>query len=181
MLVGNEGITFKRYETEDLTIAAARLRKQLPKTVLIGTSEPLVGYKQEFVRKFGDFLAEHCIPCSTGRHSSPRRRPVGAEEAGKLAATTNTPVILKETGFPHAGKPEYTPQSQRDFWAAYRKPGALERPGGDGWVFFGTGFEAFDLPWKSEESKLGIEKSWGMMSPKREPYPAFEVWRAERR
>ena len=39
-------------------------------------------------------------------------------------------------------------------------------------------FEAFDLPWKAVESKLVIEKSWGLLSEKREPYPAFAVWRA---
>src|SRR5436190_15539529 len=33
VLVGNEGITFKRYEAEDLTIAAARLRNKLPRNV----------------------------------------------------------------------------------------------------------------------------------------------------
>jgi hypothetical protein len=41
-----------------------------------------------------------------------------------------------------------------------------------------VGFEAFDLPWKSEESKLEIEKSWGLLSPTRQPYPAFDVWKA---
>ena len=29
----------------------------------------------------------------------------------------------------------------------------------------------------SEESKLAIEKSWGLLSPRREAYPAFEAWR----
>ena len=42
-------------------------------------------------------------------------------------------------------------------------------------------FEAFDLPWKSEESKLGIEKYWGLLSPKREPYPVLELWQATRK
>ena len=88
-------------------------------------------------------------------------------------------VILKETGFPHAGKPAYTLQTQAAFWTAYLKPGRLApaTSGGDNWVFYGVGFEAFDLPWKSEESKLEIEKSWGLLSPSREAYPAFDVWR----
>src|SRR5579872_1362910 len=33
ILVGNEGITFKRYEAEDLTIAAARLRRKIPASI----------------------------------------------------------------------------------------------------------------------------------------------------
>ena len=32
--------------------------------------------------------------------------------------------------------------------------------------------------WKGEESKLPIEGSWGLLSAKREPYPALAVWRA---
>jgi hypothetical protein len=38
-------------------------------------------------------------------------------------------------------------------------------------------FEAFDLPWKSEESKLPIESAWGLFSPVRKPWPALDVWR----
>jgi exo-beta-1,3-glucanase (GH17 family) len=90
------------------------------------------------------------------------------------------PVILKETGFPHAGKDLYSAQSQADFWSAYLKPGRLTPAAGNdhNWIFHGVAFEAFDLPWKSEESKLEIEKSWGLMSAGRQPYPAFEVWRS---
>ena len=46
------------------------------------------------------------------------------------------------------------------------------------WAFHGAAFEAFDLPWKAAESKLAVEKSWGVFSAKREPYPALAVWRA---
>jgi exo-beta-1,3-glucanase (GH17 family) len=177
VLVGNEGITFKRYELEDLTIAANRLRKQLPKTVPIGTSEPLVGYKQQVVREFGDFLAPNIHPVFDRPNLGPAEAAAWArQEATKLAGETKLPVILKETGFPHAGKPSFTPESQRDFWAAYRKPSPLIRTDVN-WAFFGVAFEAFDLPWKGEESKLGFEKSWGLLSPKREAYPALEVWK----
>jgi hypothetical protein len=34
-----------------------------------------------------------------------------------------------------------------------------------------------DLPWKSQESKLGIEQSWGLLSKSRQAYPALDVWR----
>ena len=71
----------------------------------------------------------------------------------------------------------YTPQMQRDFWAAYLKPGRLAKPSGASWVFHGVGFEAFDLPWKAAESKLEIEASWGLLDKKRVPHPAFAVWK----
>lgn len=183
VLVGNEGITFKRYEADDLTIAASRLRQKLPKTVPLATSEPLVGYQHEFIRNFGDFLAPNIHPVFDRPQLSPEAGAAWArEEALKLAKQTKKPVLLKETGFPHDGKPAYSPASQQAFWSAYTQPGLIARVENapQAWVFHGVGFEAFDLPWKSEESKLTIEKSWGLLSPKREPYPAFDIWRAFR-
>jgi exo-beta-1,3-glucanase (GH17 family) len=181
VLVGNEGITFKRYEAEDLTIAANRLRRKLPRTVPLGTSEPLVGYKHDFIREFGDFLAPNIHPVFDRPKLGPAEAAVWArEQALALARQTKKPVLLKETGFPHAGKEGYSPATQRDFWAAYLKAGVLSRPTNNAgvWCFFGVGFEAFDLPWKSQASGLAIEKSWGLFSPARKPYPAVAPWRA---
>jgi exo-beta-1,3-glucanase (GH17 family) len=177
VLVGNEGITFKRYEPDDVKFAAARLRSKLPKTVPLGTSEPLAAYGSAFVREFGDFLAPNIHPAFDRPTLAAADAAAWArDEAAKLAAKVKRPVILKETGLPHAGK-AYTPDSQKAFWSAYLKPGVLSRTAGT-WVFHGVAFEAFDLPWKSEESRLEIEKSWGLLSPKREAYPAFAVWQA---
>lgn len=176
VLVGNEGIIFGRYEAEDLAFAAARLRSGLPKSVPISTSEPLVGYKQEVVLAFGDFLCPNIHPVFDRKElAAPEGAAWAREQAALLAEKTGKPVVLKETGFPHAGAAQFTPDSQREFWASYLKPGRLA-PAGKGWAFHGVGFEAFDLPWKSAESKLEIEKSWGLMSADRKPYPAFEVW-----
>ncbi len=177
VLVGNEGITFKRYEADDVRFAAARLRQQLPKSVPIGTSEPLAAYASPFPREFGDFLAPNIHPVFDRPQLGPAEAAAWArDEAAQLAVRAKKPVILKETGFPHDGKPAYTPQSQKAFWAAYLKPGTLQRPADGIWCFHGVAFEAFDLPWKSEESKLTIEKSWGLLSPRREAYPALAVW-----
>lgn len=179
VLLGNEGLTFHRYEPDDLRIGLNRLRFKLPASIPVGTSEPLVGYRQEIVRTFGDFLAPNIHPVFDRKELGPAEAATWArEEAAKLARETKKPVLLKETGFPHAGQPAYTPESQREFWSAYVKPGILVHPpnAADAWVFHGVAFEAFDMPWKSEESKLEIEKSWGLLSPQRKPYPAFEVW-----
>ncbi len=177
VLVGNEGITFKRYEADDLMIAAARLRQKLPKSIPIGTSEPLVGYQHDFIRNFGDFLAPNIHPVfDRSQLTADAAAAWTREEALKLAREAKKPVLLKETGFPHDGQPAYSTASQQAYWSAYTKPGRVAG-NQNAWVFHGVAFEAFDLPWKSEESKLTIEKSWGLMSPKREPYPAFDVWR----
>jgi exo-beta-1,3-glucanase (GH17 family) len=181
VLVGNEGITFKRYEAEDLTIAAGRLRRKLPKGVPLGTGEPLAAYRLAFAREFGDFLAPNIHPVFDRPELGPEAAAGWArEEAEKLARRAKKPVVLKETGFPHDGKKEYTPNSQKAFWAAYVKPGLLVRPRGapQAWVFHGVAFDAFDLPWKTEASGLAIERYWGLFSAKRAPYPALEVWRA---
>ena len=79
---------------------------------------------------------------------------------------------------PHAGKAMYSPEAQARFWSAYLEPGRLARPEGrpQHWAFHGIAFEAFDLPWKSEASGLIIEKSWGLLSADRRPYPAFGSW-----
>lgn len=177
VLVGNEGITFKRYEIEDLAIAAARLRAKLPKSIPLATSEPLVGYKSEYIRGFGDFLAPNIHPVfDQTKLEAVEAAGWAREQAALLSKQTKKPILLKETGFPHAGKAMYSPTSQKAYWTAYTKPGILVGSG-DAWIYHGVAFEAFDLPWKSEESKLEIEKSWGLLSAKREPYPAFTVWR----
>lgn len=180
VLVGNEGITFKRYELEDLKIAASRLRHHLPPKIPISTSEPLVGYGTESVREFGDFLMPNIHPVFDRPQLGPAEAAQWArEQALALIKQTKRPVVLKETGFPHAGKDEYTPKNQEAFWSAYLKPGVLTRTKETphSWAFHGVAFEAFDLPWKAVESKLAIEKSWGLYSERREPYPAVEPWK----
>jgi exo-beta-1,3-glucanase (GH17 family) len=181
VLLGNEGITFKRYEPDDVRIAAARLRTGIPRTTPVSTSEPLAGYGSAFVRDFGDFLAPNIHPVFDRPQLGPDPAAAWArEQAARLARQAKKPVLLKETGFPNGGKGAYTPASQRAFWSAYLKPGLLARPADspEVWAFHGVAFEAFDLPWKAAESKLAVEKSWGLFSAKREPYPALAVWRA---
>jgi exo-beta-1,3-glucanase (GH17 family) len=181
VLIGNEGLTFKRYEIDYLKIAADRMEAKIADTIPIGTSEPLVAYDKPFPREFGQFLAPNIHPV----FDRPQLGPAEAagwvrEQAARLAKQTKKPVLVKETGYPHDGKPTFTPASQKDFWTAYSKPGLLVR-GADApnaWMFYGTAFEAFDLPWKAEESKIPFEKSWGLFSPDRKAFPAFEVWQA---
>jgi exo-beta-1,3-glucanase (GH17 family) len=163
-----------------LKIAADRMEAKIADTIPISTSEPLVGYDAAFPREFGQFLAPNIHPV----FDRPQLGPVEAaawarEQAAKLAKQTKKPVLLKETGYPHAGKAGFTPAAQKEFWAAYVKPGLLSRQADapKAWVFYGTAFEGFDLPWKAEESKIPFEKSWGLMSSDRKPYPALEVWR----
>lgn len=180
VLVGNEGITFKRYEEQDLTIAGQRLRRTLPAGIPIATGEPLVGYQKAFVTNYGDFLAPNIHPVFDRANLGPEDAAAWArQEAVALAKRSGKPVLLKETGFPHAGKDIYRPETQQAFWAAYRKPGTLVRlkEADQAWVYHGVAFDAFDLPWKAQDSKLEIERSWGLFSQDRKAYPALSAWK----
>ncbi len=180
VIIGNEGILFKRYESDDLKFAADRLRGKIPGNIPLTTSEPLVSYESDFILKFGDFLAPNIHPAID--RPQLQAAPAAAwarEEAIRLAAMAGKPVLLKETGFPHGGEVKFTPQSQEKFWSSYLSPGTLVRLKASNkvWVYFGVAFEGFDTPWKVEQYSLSIEKSWGLFSVERKAYPAVEVWR----
>jgi len=184
VLIGNEGLTFNRYEEEDLVIASQRLRSKLPVGIPYSTSEPLVGYQRESIFDFGDFLAPNIHPAFDRPNMNAKEAAEWVHlEAASLARRSERPVLVKETGFPHAGRNKYSPELQAEFWREYTAPGLVVKSGtpAGAWRFHGVAFESFDMPWKSEESKIDIEKSWGMLSAGREAYPAFDVWKALRR
>ncbi|MEZ6067489.1 MAG: hypothetical protein R3B90_17670 [Planctomycetaceae bacterium] len=184
--VGNEGLTFGRYEPDDLQFAFNRIRSQIPADVLTTTSEPLVGYQSEFVRRLGDFLFPNIHPA----WDRPELAPASAvewvrTEAARLARQSMKPVIVKETGLPHAYRhdktPEYTPQLQAEFWRSYRAAGVRQVLDGEPavWASHAVAFEAFDLPWKAEASGFATEQAWGLFSKDRVPYLAAEAWAAD--
>jgi exo-beta-1,3-glucanase (GH17 family) len=181
VVVGNEGVTFKRYEADDVRFGVARLRAGVPKEVPLTTSEPLFQYREAFARDLGDFLAPNIHPVFDRKDLAPADAAGWArDEAAKLAKQAGKPVLVKETGMPHAGVRDgvrYTPEMQAAFWAAYLKDGRVAAAGDGAWASHAVGFEAFDLPWKAAESKLEIEASWGLLDPKRRPHPAFDVWK----
>ncbi|MFG0334190.1 MAG: exo-beta-1,3-glucanase [Maioricimonas sp. JB049] len=178
VIVGNEGITFDRYEREDLAIAGDRLRRQLHQAIPIGTSEPLQRSRDEFVQQFGDFMAPNIHPVFDRPDLSPAAAAAWArEQARALAQQAGKPVILKETGFPHGGKPQYSIESQQAFWQAFVEPGILDRSSNESWVYCGVAFEAFDLPWKQQASGLDVEDSWGLFTNDRTPLPALDAWK----
>jgi exo-beta-1,3-glucanase (GH17 family) len=182
--IGNEGIFFKRYKLGDLQDAAIKFRKLLGDRtrVPITTSEPFKQYDQADVRRFGDFLA----PNVHSVFDHPEWRPVDAaawarKYALDLARSSSKPVLVKETGMPHGGKEQFTPEKQKEFWSAYIKEGRLVQLTRDVWVSYAAAFEAFDLPWKAQQSGLAIEDSWGLLGHDRSYHPAFFVWEGLRK
>jgi exo-beta-1,3-glucanase (GH17 family) len=178
---GNEGITFNRYTLTDVVLAAEHLEKALGSDHRIPfcTSEPFGQYAQPALRTFGDFLAPNIHPV----FDQPGLTPEGAahwtrEQAVRLAQLAQKPLLVKETGFPHAGKAIYTPDSQKRFWRAYNMDTHFirlsEHP--SIWISYAAAFEAFDQPWKAQQSLLPIEQFWGLLDHTRAPSQAFLLW-----
>jgi exo-beta-1,3-glucanase (GH17 family) len=179
VIIGNEGLTMNRYEKEDIVIARARLRDEIPDTVPVTTSEPLAAYSSDFVQDYGDFAAPNI-------HSVFDRKTLHAKEAAdwargmavSLSQHCHKPVILKETGFPHGGAAGYTEATQLEFWTEFTGQPLLVRSdqSKEEWTFLGVAFEAFDSIWKTKASGLEIENAWGILDSKRQPYPALSAW-----
>ena len=179
LIVGNEGIIDNRYTYDDLDAAVRRLKALLPASarVPVATSEPIGDYGFERLRRFGDFLAPNIHPAidQTALDPGAAARWV-SQQAAVLARVAGKPVLIKETGIPGGGGAGFTPERQRDFWQSYLDDGRLAPVNGT-WVSRAAAFEAFDAPWKAEKTAAPFEGRWGLMSPARRPYPAFEVWR----
>lgn len=179
LIVGNEGIIDNRYTYDDLDAAVRRLAALSPASeqVPLATSEPSGDYGFERLRRFGAFLAPNIHPAidQTALDPGAAARWV-IHQAATLARVAGKPVLVKETGMPGGGGDWFTPERQRDFWQAYLDGGRLI-PVSATWVSLAAAFEAFDATWKAEKTETPFEGHWGLLSPDRQPYPAFEVWR----
>jgi exo-beta-1,3-glucanase (GH17 family) len=103
--------------------------------------------------------------------------------AARLAAKTDKPVLIKETGLP-SGPPgtRFTPAAQADFWTALFRQ--LPRRSGLGVVYF----EAFDHDWKEENARHEFgahpeEGYWGLYTADGRPKDAIaqirKLWNAQ--
>jgi exo-beta-1,3-glucanase (GH17 family) len=183
--IGNEGINDNRYQVADLDTAAAALRARLAggPAVPFTTSEPAGDYGWAPLRAFGDFLAPNIHPAIDRRGQPPAAAAAWVHRrATVLAQFSGRPVLIKETGLPHGGGLGFTPDHQAAFWRALIEAGRRHPAGGAAGAFVSTAaaFEAFDAPWKAETLADPMEAAWGLLAVNRQPYPAFEVWRAVR-
>lgn len=182
--VGNEGLTFGRYTLSDLTKAAQTLRQQWTKefSIPICTSEPLYQYANPKVQAFGDFLCPNIHPVFDRPDLAPGEAARWVrKQARLLSLTSQKAVLVKETGFPHGGAPQFTQTTQTQFWEVYlSQPQFLAIEGTmptQRWVSFAAAFEAFDQLWKAEQSGHSMEGAWGFMDNARRPYSAAKIWR----
>lgn len=182
LCLGNEGLYWNRYTTNDLIKAQKRIRIALGQgyQIPITTSEPASSYRDSVLYSFGDFLAPNIHPVWE-KPALPAKDAVfwTRNQAISLMEKSQKPVLVKETGFPHSGERHFTPTVQKKFWDMYlREDRLVFSPNSPKlWVSFASSFEAFSLPWKAEQSGEPIEAAWGLMSKDRVPYPAFHTWR----
>lgn len=182
LLIGNEGLFWKRYTAADITTAAAYVRTRLPHLAL-GTSEPFAVYLDSPDAK--TLFALDLIAPNVHPRFEPWFDPTNIQQAvdfvgevvQRLHERTSKPILVKETGLPSGPAEQgFNEARQAEFWAHL-----LERiPSGATQGV--AGFEAFDAPWKPRElqDEFGhlepSEAYWGLFRKDGSPKPAIEAF-----
>lgn len=180
LVLGNEGLFWKRYTSADITAAAAYVRTQLP-DVALGSSEPFSVYLDS--PDAPALLALDLIMPNVHPRFEPWFDPANTDQAitfvsevlERLHAHTDKPILIKETGLPSAPTSQgFTEARQAEFWSAL-----LQRiPAGPTQNI--ACFEAFDAPWKPAElqDEFGrleaSEAHWGLFRRDGSPKPALD-------
>jgi exo-beta-1,3-glucanase (GH17 family) len=148
VIVGNEGLYSKRYQTVAVETAIKKIKAVYPE-LPVATSEPFFLYLEPAYFHFfniADFLAPNVHPVF-----EPWFKPENPEQGvsmviqvvEKMKAAYGKPVLVKETGMPSGPESRgFTKERQARFWKAFIE-GAPTSAGRD-YVCF----EAFDAPWK---------------------------------
>lgn len=174
LIVGNEGILFRRYDFSTLKHALARLRAALPE-VALSTSEPISEYGDPDLLDITDFHAPNIHPWFAGEE---RRQNVRAavdyvkERVKALRSISDEPILVHETGLPSGPLPYATPECQSQFWKTLLSE--LPNTEEQNIVFF----EAFDAgEWKNQTnpSDIPVETHWGAFTNDREPKAVVSI------
>jgi len=169
--IGNEGLTFYRYSRKQLKAAFALVRSKLPR-VPLSTSEPITQYGDRMLQSLPDIHLPNIHPSFNLGAKAGVKESVAwvIERAQSLWKVTGKPVLCKETGLPSGGDKRFSPELQRRFWGELLRYKAKMRKQPLGFA----AFEAFDLPWKAEKSKLASEAHWGFWTEQRQPKPVLQ-------
>lgn len=158
IIVGNEGLMFRRYDKETLGRAMEEIRRDTRKPV--STTEVVeYFYTREDLVEWSDFLTINAHPYFHG-HRDPTRAvdwTLGAWERLRRHVP-NKPILFKEVGLPTKGDSENNEEVQREYYRQLLT--TTDVP----FAFF----EAFDALFKEGP----IEKSWGLFRADRTPKPA---------
>ncbi len=171
LVLGNEGLFWKRYSSADITAAAAYVRKRLPKLTL-GSSEPFSVYLDS-----PDASALYALdlllpnvhprfeawfdPANTDQAVS-----FVAEVLQRLHDRTDKPILVKETGLPSGPAQQgFSEVRQAAFWSAL-----LQRVASNPTQNIAC-FEAFDAPWKPAE----LQDEFGHLEPSEAHWGLFRA------
>ena len=180
--VGNETLLAKRLPWPVLRQAMAQARSALP-GVAVTTSEPfhydlgmaIANEPPDFLAT-QDFLLPNVHPVTQpwfAGSSLETQVDFVVQVVTKLAARTDKPILVKESGLPSGPAAlGFTPQRQARFWRLLTTRLAPDRSRA---IAF---FEAFDQPWKAENSRseFGLhpeEGYWGLYDGQGRAKPAL--------
>ena len=181
IVVGNEGLFWKRYTWQDVQKTVKQIRRDVPH-VAVTTSEPMVSYLGSPAAlgcEGQDFLLPNIHPVFESWF-----RPESVTQATefvidiekRLYALCKKFVLIKETGVPsEPSNAGYTPATQRAFWLDLMHKMRTEPHASLAL------FEAFDAPWKIEEIARDSgrrderEAAWGWFTSSRKPKAVVEV------
>lgn len=182
--IGSEGLLEGRYSLGDIEAAAAKLDSVSHQNFEKTTSEPWWKYldgqpSASELRAFGDFLAVHVHVVWDADITDPVEAARWTRDrAAQIAALSGKTVLVREAGFPGAGRSPrastqgaaFSREAQAKFWKEWLELRAMEPRG----VSLAGVFEGVDNPRKTWRS---FEGSWGLLSADDlSPYPAFEVF-----
>ncbi|HEX6098599.1 MAG TPA: hypothetical protein VF432_19940 [Thermoanaerobaculia bacterium] len=177
--LGNEGILRGEYTIADLDAARARLLSQTGAIqVPIVTSEDYARYSSvPALRAWGTFLFPIIVPHWNQPGLGPADAAAWVRQAGAaLADQAQSTVLVKEAGFPSGGAAPYTPETQRQFFAAYFAGPSFVDSTQIAGVFtaYTTVLEAYDQYWKAYPDFT----TWGLLGRNRAAKPAYQVFLA---
>lgn len=181
IVVGNEGLFWKRYTWRDVQETIQHIRRELPH-VAVTTSEPMVSYLGTPARldcEGQDFLLPNIHPIFESWFSAEsitQATEFVLDIEKRLYALCHKFVLIKETGVPSGPSDAgFSPATQRAFWRDLLHKMSTETHASLAL------FEAFDAPWKVEEiardsgQRDEREAAWGWFTGSRKPKAVVEV------
>lgn len=161
IIVGNEGLTFTRYNLSELRLAMEEMRRDTGKPV--STTEIFEKYAgiPEIIQ-LSDFLAVNAHPFFHGVRDPKLAVEWTVAAYRDLAKLSSKIVWLKEVGLPSGGEPGLSEKNQAEYYALLQKTEVR-------FCFF----EFADQPWKSRPGSA--ENQWGLWSSKRLPKAVVRV------
>ncbi len=181
IVVGNEGLFWKRYTYQDVQKTIKQIRRDVPH-VAITTSEPMVSYLGSPAAldcQGQDFLLPNIHPVFESwfhPESLTQATEFVLDIEKRLYALCKKFVLIKETGVPsEPSNAGYSPAIQRAFWRNLMHEMRTEPHASLAL------FEAFDAPWKIEEIARDSgrrderEAAWGWFTTSRKPKAVVDV------